>query len=142
MSSNRRELAPVYVLRFGFALRSSRYWCASDVTTGLSNAFAAAYRLLLRPDRCDPCDESLRSPIGFVSFGAGAAGAAAAGWFRNCDVSWRGFRPNRTLTLALRAPATAAAAGANAAVAVTAAYHGGLVPPFCNAAARGFFSQF
>ena len=38
--------------------------------------------------------------------------------------------------------ATAAAAGANAAVAVTAAYHGGLVPPFCNAAARGFFSQF
>jgi hypothetical protein len=21
-------------------------------------------------------------------------------------------------------------------------YHGGLVPPFCNAAARGYFSQF
>jgi uridine phosphorylase len=38
--------------------------------------------------------------------------------------------------------ATATAAGANAATAVTAAYHGGLVPPFCNAAARGFFSQF
>ncbi len=38
--------------------------------------------------------------------------------------------------------ATAAAAGANAASAVTAAYHGGLVPPYCNAAARGFFSQF
>lgn len=38
--------------------------------------------------------------------------------------------------------ATIAAAGPNAAVAVTAAYHGGLVPPFCNAAARGFFSQF
>lgn len=38
--------------------------------------------------------------------------------------------------------ATAAAAGANAATAVTTAYHGGLVPPFCNAAARGFFSQF
>lgn len=38
--------------------------------------------------------------------------------------------------------ATAAAAGANAAVAVTTAYHGSLVPPFCNAAARGFFSQF
>lgn len=37
---------------------------------------------------------------------------------------------------------TAAAAGANAAVAVTTAYHGSLVPPFCNAAARGFFSQF
>jgi len=32
-----------------------------------------------------------------------------------------------------------ASAGANAA---TAAYHGTLVPPFCNAAARGFFSQF
>lgn len=38
--------------------------------------------------------------------------------------------------------ATASAAGANAAAAVTASYHGGLVPPFCNAAARGFFSQF
>jgi hypothetical protein len=37
---------------------------------------------------------------------------------------------------------TATAAGANAAAAVTAAYHGTLVPPFCNAAARGFFSQF
>ncbi|MDO9165451.1 MAG: prolyl oligopeptidase family serine peptidase [Rhodoferax sp.] len=38
--------------------------------------------------------------------------------------------------------ATIAAAGANAAAAVTASYHGGLVPPYCNAAARGFFSQF
>lgn len=38
--------------------------------------------------------------------------------------------------------ATATAAGANAAAAVTAVYHGGLVPPYCNAAARGFFSQF
>ena len=38
--------------------------------------------------------------------------------------------------------ATAAAAGANAASAVTQAYHGTLVPPFCNAAARGFFAQF
>jgi hypothetical protein len=38
--------------------------------------------------------------------------------------------------------ATAQAAGANAAQVVTAAYHGSLVPPFCNAAARGFFSQF
>jgi hypothetical protein len=35
--------------------------------------------------------------------------------------------------------AVAAAAGANAATAVTTAYHGSLVPPFCNAAARGFF---
>ena len=35
-----------------------------------------------------------------------------------------------------------ASAGANAASAVTTAYHGSLVPPFCNAAARGFFSQF
>jgi len=34
------------------------------------------------------------------------------------------------------------AAGANAAATITAAYHGTLVPPFCNAAARGFFSQF
>jgi hypothetical protein len=34
------------------------------------------------------------------------------------------------------------ASGANAAAAVTGAYHGGLVPPYCNAAARGFFSQF
>jgi Prolyl oligopeptidase family len=29
-----------------------------------------------------------------------------------------------------------------AATAVTTAYHGSLVPPFCNAAARGFFNQF
>ena len=36
----------------------------------------------------------------------------------------------------------AVAAGANAAATITAAYHGTLVPPFCNAAARGFFSQF
>jgi hypothetical protein len=34
-----------------------------------------------------------------------------------------------------------AASGANAATAVTTAYHGSLVPPFCNAAARGFFNQ-
>ena len=34
---------------------------------------------------------------------------------------------------------TAASGGA---VAVVTAYHGSLVPPFCNAAARGFFSQF
>jgi hypothetical protein len=33
------------------------------------------------------------------------------------------------------------ASGANAATAVTTAYHGSLVPPFCNAAARGFFNQ-
>jgi hypothetical protein len=34
---------------------------------------------------------------------------------------------------------TAAAGGA---AAVLQAYHGGLVPPFCNAAARGYFTQF
>jgi len=34
--------------------------------------------------------------------------------------------------------ATAAQGGANA---VVQAYHGGLVPPFCTAAARGFFQQ-
>lgn len=34
-----------------------------------------------------------------------------------------------------------AASGANAATEVTKAYHGSLVPPFCNAAARGFFNQ-
>lgn len=38
--------------------------------------------------------------------------------------------------------ATAAAAGANGATAVIQAYHGSLVPPFCNAAARGFLAQF
>jgi predicted esterase len=40
---------------------------------------------------------------------------------------------------------TAAAAGSNPvaqATAVTSAYHGGLVPPFCNAVARGFFAKF
>lgn len=35
-----------------------------------------------------------------------------------------------------------AAAAAGGASAVAQAYHGGLVPPFCNAAARGYFSQF
>lgn len=35
----------------------------------------------------------------------------------------------------------AVAAGQNPAVAVANVYHGGLVPPFCNAAARGFFQQ-
>lgn len=38
--------------------------------------------------------------------------------------------------------ATATAAGANAVSVVAQAYHGSLVPPFCNAAARGYFSQF
>ena len=38
--------------------------------------------------------------------------------------------------------AAASAAGVNAAAVVTAAYHGSLVPPYCSAAARGFFSQF
>ncbi|MDP2262924.1 MAG: lipase family protein [Hydrogenophaga sp.] len=37
---------------------------------------------------------------------------------------------------------TATDAGANAASAVAQAYHGSLVPPFCNAAARGYFAQF
>jgi len=36
----------------------------------------------------------------------------------------------------------AIAAGQDPAAAVVMSYHGGLVPPFCNAAARGFFSQF
>lgn len=36
----------------------------------------------------------------------------------------------------------AIATGQNPAAVVTMAYHGTLVPPFCNAAARGFFSQF
>jgi hypothetical protein len=34
------------------------------------------------------------------------------------------------------------ASGANAAAEVTGAYHGTLVPPYCNAAARAFFSKF
>jgi hypothetical protein len=38
--------------------------------------------------------------------------------------------------------ATAANAGSNAASVVAQAYHGTLVPPFCNAAARGYFAQF
>ncbi len=33
----------------------------------------------------------------------------------------------------------ATAAGPGGATAVVTSYHGGLVPPFCNAAARGFF---
>jgi hypothetical protein len=37
--------------------------------------------------------------------------------------------------------AAAQAAGQNPATAVASAYHGTLVPPFCNAAARGFFQQ-
>ena len=38
--------------------------------------------------------------------------------------------------------AIAAGASDGGASAVTQAYHGALVPPFCNAAARGFFQQF
>jgi hypothetical protein len=38
--------------------------------------------------------------------------------------------------------AAAVAAGTDPTFAVVSAYHGGLVPPFCNAAARGFFSNF
>jgi hypothetical protein len=40
------------------------------------------------------------------------------------------------------AQAKAATFAAGGALGVVGAYHGGLVPPFCNAAARGFFSQF
>jgi dienelactone hydrolase len=40
------------------------------------------------------------------------------------------------------AQAKAAAAAAGGAQGVVTAYHGGLVPPFCNVASRGFFSQF
>jgi len=47
-----------------------------------------------------------------------------------------GFAQAKALT------ATAAGGGAAGAQAVTQAYHGGLVPPFCTAAVRGFFSQF
>ncbi|XAH23192.1 prolyl oligopeptidase family serine peptidase [Xylophilus sp. GW821-FHT01B05] len=39
------------------------------------------------------------------------------------------------------AQAKAATASAGGATAVVTAYHGSLVPPFCNAAARGFFQQ-
>ena len=35
-----------------------------------------------------------------------------------------------------------AATAAGGATAVVQAYHGSLVPPFCNAAARGYFAQF
>lgn len=51
------------------------------------------------------------------------------------------FKPVKDGFAASKA-ATIAAAGANAASAVAQAYHGTLVPPFCNAAARGYFSQF
>jgi hypothetical protein len=47
-----------------------------------------------------------------------------------------GFAQAKALT------AQAAGGGAAGAQAVTQAYHGGLVPPFCTAAVRGFFSQF
>jgi len=43
---------------------------------------------------------------------------------------------------AVAAAAVAAGATDGGAAAVTQAYHGSLVPPFCSAAARGFFSQF
>lgn len=40
------------------------------------------------------------------------------------------------------AQAKASTAAAGGATAVAQAYHGSLVPPFCNAAARGYFAQF
>lgn len=52
-----------------------------------------------------------------------------------------GFDPVRA-GFAQQKAALIASAGADAATAVTTAYHGSLVPPFCNAAARGFFSKF
>ncbi len=48
-----------------------------------------------------------------------------------------GFAHSKTATIN-----AAVAAGKNPAAEVTMAYHGTLVPPFCTAAARGFFSQF
>jgi hypothetical protein len=48
-----------------------------------------------------------------------------------------GFAQSKTATIN-----AAIAAGKDPATAVVSSYHGGLVPPFCNAAARGFFSQF
>jgi dienelactone hydrolase len=50
-----------------------------------------------------------------------------------------GFAQAKALT---RAAAVQAGATDGGAQAVTVAYHGTLVPPFCTAAARGFFSQF
>lgn len=48
-----------------------------------------------------------------------------------------GFAQSMTATIN-----AAVAAGKDPATEVTMAYHGTLVPPFCTAAARGFFSQF
>jgi len=48
-----------------------------------------------------------------------------------------GFAQSKTATIN-----AAIAAGKDPAAQVAMTYHGGLVPPFCNAAARGFFSQF
>jgi len=59
-----------------------------------------------------------------------------------------GFTTTKTNTYtaaynaATAAGKTAPEATADATSAVTVSYHGSLVPPFCNAAARGFFSQF
>jgi hypothetical protein len=59
-----------------------------------------------------------------------------------------GFTTTKTSTYtaaynaAIAANMTSTEATAAATNAVTVNYHGGLVPPFCNAAARGFFSQF
>ena len=48
-----------------------------------------------------------------------------------------GFAQSKTATIN-----AAIAAGKDPTTQVVSTYHGGLVPPFCNAAARGFFSQF
>lgn len=59
-----------------------------------------------------------------------------------------GFTTTKTNTYtaaynaAIAAGQSTTAATASAQSAVTVNYHGSLVPPFCNAAARGFFSQF
>lgn len=50
-----------------------------------------------------------------------------------------GFGRAKTSTATAAIAAGASDGGASA---VTQAYHGSLVPPFCNAAARGFFQQF
>ena len=56
--------------------------------------------------------------------------------------AWKSNEPSGRNSSAGDFQPKASTASAGGATGVAQAYHGSLVPPFCNAAARGYFAQF
>lgn len=76
------------------------------------------------------------APAGLVTvLDVDSAPAGASDPYASAKAGFSQARTNTALA------AIAAGASDGGALAVTLAYHGSLVPPFCNAAARGFFQQ-